>query len=61
MMTRKQFEMLAEIVRRVDLNEYAYQDTIRKRIANTIADELDKENPRFDRRKFLTACGVDTV
>jgi hypothetical protein len=27
----------------------------------SIADKLQRENPRFDRGRFLTACGVESI
>ena len=27
-------------------------------VASAIADALERQNPRFDRTRFLTACGV---
>lgn len=32
---------------------------MRRTIARNLADTCALENPRFDRARFLTACGVD--
>ena len=49
-MTRKHFEIVAaaisNIVNRPD----------RWLVANMLADSFEKENPRFDRDRFITAC-----
>jgi hypothetical protein len=57
-MTRKDFEAIAQIV--ADLREASanhgkgYADFMSYRLAAYLA----KCNPRFDRRRFLTACGT---
>lgn len=33
--------------------------TASKDIAETLADNLERENPRFNRDKFLKACGLE--
>lgn len=33
----------------------------RRRIARRFAKAFEKDNPRFDREKFLVACGVPTL
>ena len=30
-------------------------------LAGKLADELQKENSKFDRSRFLTACGLDLI
>jgi hypothetical protein len=30
----------------------------RNLFASSLADRLERDNPRFDRRRFLKACGV---
>lgn len=29
-------------------------------VAQNVADAMQRENPRFDRARFLTACGVQS-
>jgi hypothetical protein len=62
-MTRKNFEMIAAVfAKQLDIHrafsepigEAAVTDT-----ARAMADQLQRENPRFDRHRFLTACGVE--
>ncbi len=52
MMTRKNFQMVAEIISKIqDLNE-------RKAMAEHNAAIFARNNPRFDRSRFFAACGV---
>lgn len=68
MMTRKHFSMIAQTVRNARLTYPAggydtpaeaekYRE-IFDGIAADFARKLAAENPRFDRSKFLAACGV---
>ena len=54
-MTRKDFEALAAVIkagRTGDNDDYA------DKTARSTADMLATTNPRFDRDRFLKACGV---
>jgi hypothetical protein len=51
-MTRKHFEAMAELIRRIA------GKTERRRQAELIAVHCAKANPRFDRKRFMTACGI---
>ncbi len=66
-MTRKDYIILADALRRTDWREITA--TIGARgglaplitqgtVAGLIADALAADNPRFDRSRFLAACGV---
>ena len=57
-MTRKDYVMIAEVINRStgSLTESAFIDFAR--MAEDLATELQNDNPRFDRARFLTACGV---
>ncbi len=57
-MTRKDYVMIAEIINRNSTsgNESTYIQFAR--MAEDLATELQNDNPRFDRDRFLTACGV---
>ena len=69
MMTRKHFEAVAEIIRlsaplepALHENESIWIDGAKDmlgRVASDLADLFAQENPRFDREKFLRACGVE--
>lgn len=47
-MSKKDYEAIAEIVRTADI----------RYLAESLADHFAKENPRFDREKFLQAATV---
>jgi hypothetical protein len=51
-MTRKHFEKMAELIRRIA------GKTERRKQAELVAVHCAKANPRFDRARFMQACGV---
>ena len=53
-MTRKDFELTAQVVAGSALGREE-----RRHIANSFADRFEQINPRFDRAKFLKACGIN--
>jgi hypothetical protein len=57
-MTRKDYVIIAEVFahfgQMVELEE-----TIGADIARNLADALEADNPRFNRARFLVACGVN--
>lgn len=58
-MTRKDFELIANAIK--PLTNPLHSDAGRltaEAIAKNLANALAKENPRFDRPRFLAACGV---
>ena len=62
-MTRKDYELIARVVKRErdswnenNANPIAI-DTCH-RFGEGLAYELENDNPRFDRAKFLKACGL---
>ena len=59
-MTRKDYIMIAEILRfnRRDFTQGDDGLMLLDILANQFANELQADNPRFDRAKFLDACGV---
>ena len=56
-MTRKDYQLIADVFanfgKMIELEE-----TIGADLARNLADALQADNPRFDRDRFLTACGV---
>jgi hypothetical protein len=56
-MTRKDYQLIANV-----FNELAQvielEGTIATTLIHNLADDLQADNPRFDRARFLTACGV---
>jgi hypothetical protein len=54
-MTRKDFQLIADVIRNSD--EIADEMTLAA-IADNLADALSTTNPLFNRAKFIDACGV---
>lgn len=61
-MTKKDYELIArELKAQHELVGNIYRNTERYQRACTLwAATLGADNPRFDRDKFLKACGIDT-
>jgi len=53
-LTRKHFKAIAEIIRPF----FCPQSDIKRIFCENLADYFATENERFDRNKFLKACGV---
>jgi hypothetical protein len=61
-MTKKDYVWLAEHIR-VQMNRIPETGNSHRRemlcnMARDMASDLGRQNPRFDRAKFLAACGV---
>jgi hypothetical protein len=54
-MTRKDYVMIADVLA---VAWWASMDQ-RRHIVYDLADALGADNPRFDRARFLDACGVN--
>jgi hypothetical protein len=52
-MTRKDYELIAKILREARILGLSYEDII-----SAFAVNLGKTNPRFDVAKFLAACNA---
>jgi hypothetical protein len=54
-MTRKDYVVIAEVIKNLDevIDSYALEV-----LADNMAEALESDNPRFDRARFLVACGV---
>lgn len=52
-MTKKDYELIASILRNAKTGNWQIEYTI-----DVFAKALEGYNPRFDRDKFLTACGI---
>jgi len=60
-MTKKDFELIAAALLRA--RKFCETDNQRRgteRAALTLADALATTNPKFDRARFLAACGVQS-
>lgn len=55
-MSRKDYVKLAETIRTAPI---AMAD--RHHMATSWADVFERDNPRFDRKRFLTACGCNLL
>ena len=63
-MTKKDFEKIAGAIkdaRDAVCVSHPMQARIFDSLSRTIADVCATTNPRFQRMRFLTACGVDTA
>lgn len=61
-MTRKDYRLLADRIKFqyvVAATDKRGADAL-KRLAEALAHDLEADNPRFDRDKFIKACGVTT-
>lgn len=58
-MTRRDFELIAGVVRYVAELKTTDRDTLYL-IAYAFATELGKNNSRFDKARFMDACGVQS-
>lgn len=62
-MTRKHFQMIADAIKATHPTEYSdsgdrmIATATKFEIASRIAVELKVANPRFDRDRFMEACG----
>jgi len=56
MLTRKTFKAVAEII---ESNRGQGVEYTLDNIAEELADFFATQNPRFDRDKFLKACGLE--
>lgn len=54
-MTRKDYVMIADVIKNLDecIDSYGLEV-----LADNMADALESDNPRFNRDRFLVACGV---
>lgn len=58
-MTKKDYELIASVLRQAKyVNKTSADTKVWERICLLHASALGTTNPRFDRDKFLKACGV---
>lgn len=60
-MTRKDFQLIADSIASMQLQDYTpfNQTILRTYIAKQFADALRATNSRFNRDKFMMACGAE--
>lgn len=56
-MSKKDYELIARVVRSTDFAQSSTKNL--ETLANGLANALERDNPKFDKIKFLTACGID--
>ena len=59
-MTKKDYELIASALNNTYLGHKEWVRTL-EQIAGTLADTLAEHNPKFNRNKFLTACGIQPL
>ena len=59
-MTRKDYVLIADTLANLmsDFNNGGEDSVSLSLVAEELATALETDNPRFDRARFLTACGV---
>ncbi len=57
-LTKKDFMALAKMIYHFDTDGTNSQNNIKDQIAQDIATFCAGQNPRFNRARFLAACGV---
>lgn len=66
-MTKKDYQLIADSVRRtIRVEEWTEKNQVKKYakikalrlVASDLAGSLYGDNPKFDRERFLTACGI---
>jgi hypothetical protein len=57
-MTRKDYKLIASVIKACasDWKEKSQSAIVCDNLANAMADELAKDNPAFDRSRFMSAC-----
>jgi len=59
-MTRKDYVAIAAAIKNAPWSDGMTEEFIESAIANAIADVFEQDNARFDRARFLKACGVQS-
>ena len=57
-MTKKDFELIAAVLAAVSNTAHSNAANALRDVADEFARVLGRTNPRFDRERFLKACGV---
>ena len=62
-MTRKDYVLIAEVIKtQIEMSiKFEEEESLvsAKNIAYDLASKISQDNPRFDRGRFLVACGVN--
>lgn len=58
-MTKKDFELIAEVFAHHRKSYGNRTDSVTLELINDLAEALEQANPRFNRTRFLEACGIE--
>jgi hypothetical protein len=58
-MTRKDYKLIAEVIAVSWFGSAELGAKLKADLVSNLADKLQQDNPRFDRERFLTACGLE--
>lgn len=56
-MTKKDYELVASVVK--EFMQLMQTKAIPKHFGFALANAFEQHNPKFDRAKFLKACGIE--
>lgn len=59
-MTRKDYVAIAAAIHNAPWSDSMTAEATITAIAENIAEVMSRDNPRFDRERFLKACGVQS-
>ena len=63
MITRKHYKAIAEIINRTENESVSigvtYPKIDKRELVFEFADYFEQDNPRFNRNRFMKACGLD--
>lgn len=57
-MTKKDYELIANVIYSLYLGHNSWTRNA-EQVTSRFADRLAEHNPKFDRTKFLKACGIE--
>lgn len=57
-MTKKDYELIASVIYSLYLGHENWNRNA-EQVASRFADMLSEKNPKFNRSKFLQACGIE--
>lgn len=56
-MTKKDYKLIADAILSAKQNTNPLEQSAISTVVHELANRLQNENPRFDRERFLSACG----
>lgn len=58
-MTKKHYEAIAKILHQSVQYDFEGDYGLTTKVVNELADYFEQENPKFNRERFLQACGIE--